>query len=70
MLLVGCGKMGGAMLRGWLARGAAPRGCRGRAGRRRRPISPASQSVAWHRAADDLPAVLSPDAVVLRSSRR
>ena len=24
LLLVGCGKMGGAMLRGWLARGLAP----------------------------------------------
>ena len=24
LLLVGCGKMGGAMLQGWLARGVAP----------------------------------------------
>ncbi|CAN0464143.1 unnamed protein product, partial [Discosporangium mesarthrocarpum] len=24
ILLVGCGKMGGAMLRGWLSRGVAP----------------------------------------------
>ncbi len=30
LLLVGCGKMGGAMLEGWLARGLSCRGCRRR----------------------------------------
>ncbi len=63
LVLVGCGQMGSAMLRGWLARGAAkrfvivePEG------------TPAALSdltgVAWHRTAAELPADLAPDAVV------
>src|SRR5216683_2729176 len=63
LLLVGCGQMGQAMLRGWLARGAAARFV---------VVEPAGASaaladaanVAWHRAADEVPADLAPDAVV------
>ena len=63
LILVGCGQMGSAMLRGWLARGAAQRFL---------VIEPAgapallaaAATVGWHRASDDLPAGLNPDAVV------
>jgi pyrroline-5-carboxylate reductase len=63
LVLVGCGKMGTAMLRGWLARGAAsrflvvePAG-----------VSPGLDSVAeiaWHTEAEALPSGLVPDAIV------
>src|SRR6266436_6779932 len=63
LVLVGCGQMGSAMLRGWLARGAAarfvvvepvgmPAALAGAAG------------VGFHRAADELADGLAPDAVV------
>jgi len=63
LILVGCGQMGSAMLRGWLARGGAERFL---------VVEPAgapsalaeAAGVTWHRAADDLPAALAPDAVV------
>ena len=63
VLLVGCGQMGGAMLRGWLARGAAerfvvvePEGV---------PATLAdAASVSWHRSLAQLPAEPAPDAVV------
>jgi pyrroline-5-carboxylate reductase len=63
LVLVGCGHMGSAMLRGWLARGAAARFI---------VIEPAgapaglaaAANVAWHRMADELPEALRPDAVV------
>ena len=63
LLLVGCGQMGSAMLRGWLARDAAagfiaiePAGL---------PSSFAdATSIAWHAAAEELPDDLTPDAVV------
>ncbi|HEX5455116.1 MAG TPA: pyrroline-5-carboxylate reductase [Stellaceae bacterium] len=63
IVLVGCGQMGGAMLRGWLACAAAKRFV---------VIEPAGippdlaeqRGVAWHRAADALPSDLRPDAVV------
>jgi len=63
LVLVGCGQMGSAMLRGWLARGAAshfivvePAGA---------PAAlAAAANVAWHRMADELPDALTPDAVV------
>lgn len=63
LVLVGCGQMGSAMLRGWLARGAASRFL---------VVEPAgapaalndATGVTWHRAADDLPSGLLPDAVV------
>jgi len=64
IVLVGCGQMGSAMLRGWLARGAAERFV---------VIEPAGRpmtladvpGVGWHRRADELPNALAPDAVVL-----
>ena len=63
IVLVGCGQMGSAMLRGWLASGAAERFI---------VIEPAgapaalagAAGVEWHRAAEDLPASLAPEAVV------
>jgi pyrroline-5-carboxylate reductase len=63
LVLVGCGQMGSAMLRGWLARDAAQRFV---------VIEPAgpqavpagAAAVEWHPAPDDLPADLAPDAVV------
>ena len=63
LLLVGCGQMGSAMLRGWLARHAAERYL---------VVEPAGShpsladapGIGWHRAADDLPDGLEPDAVV------
>jgi pyrroline-5-carboxylate reductase len=64
IVLVGCGQMGSAMLRGWLASAAAERFI---------VIEPAGTpaaladvpGVGWHRSADELPAALAPDAVVL-----
>lgn len=65
IVLVGCGQMGSAMLRGWLARGAASRF---------RVVEPAgpppalidAAAVVWHRDAADLAADEgAPDAVVL-----
>jgi len=63
IILVGCGQMGSAMLRGWLARGAAERFL---------VVEPAgapaalteTAAITWHRGAGDLPAALDPDAVV------
>src|SRR5438874_12200784 len=63
LLLVGCGQMGSAMLRGWMVRDAAagfiaiePAGL---------PSSFAdATSIAWHAAAEELPDGLAPDAVV------
>jgi pyrroline-5-carboxylate reductase len=63
IVLVGCGQMGSAMLRGWLARGAAerfevvepagtPKALAGAAG------------VEFHRTSGELPAGFAPDAVV------
>lgn len=68
LLLVGCGQMGSAMLRGWCARQAA------RSYMVIEPAGPhpsladdslaAESSIAWHSAAEELPDVLEPDAVV------
>jgi pyrroline-5-carboxylate reductase len=63
LILVGCGKMGTAMLRGWIAGNAAscflvvePEGA---------PLGFASGArVEWHTAADTLPGELVPEAVV------
>src|SRR3977135_931296 len=63
LLLVGCGQMGSAMLRGWMVRDAAARFI---------AIEPAglpssfadATSIAWHAAAEELPDDLTPDAVV------
>src|SRR5204863_2537200 len=62
LLLVGCGQMGSAMLRGWMVRDAAagfiaiePAGL---------PSSFAdATSIAWHAAAEELPDDLTPDPV-------
>src|SRR3954471_7501698 len=63
LVLVGCGQMGSAMLRGWLARGAAasfiviePAGLP--------PAFTNSQNLNWHSAVEELPDGLTPDAVV------
>jgi pyrroline-5-carboxylate reductase len=63
LLLVGCGKMGTAMLRGWLAGNAASRFL---------VIEPdgppdkmsAGSNMEWHAASDTLPSALAVDAVV------
>src|SRR5436309_4270062 len=63
LVLVGCGQMGSAMLRGWLARGAAGKFI---------VIEPAglpaafanSRNLTWQRTAEELPDGLAPDAVV------
>jgi pyrroline-5-carboxylate reductase len=63
IVLVGCGQMGGAMLRGWLASGAADRFLVVE------PAGPAADlaaaaAVSWHRAAAELPAATDPAAIV------
>src|SRR5260370_42214769 len=63
ILLVGCGQMGSAMLRGWLARGAATRFLVVEPEGAPAALTDAAL-VSWHRTADDLPAGLAPDAVV------
>src|SRR5207237_987180 len=63
VILVGCGQMGSAMLRGWLTRGAAERFF---------VVEPAgapaalaeAAGVTAYRAAGELPAAVAPDAVV------
>src|SRR4029077_10960512 len=63
LILVGCGKMGTALLHGWIANGAAsrflvvePEGT---------PLAFTSDApVEWHTADDTLPRELVPDAVV------
>jgi pyrroline-5-carboxylate reductase len=64
IVLVGCGQMGSAMLRGWLAGEAAerfvviePMGTV--------PALADAPGVGWHSRADELPDALAPDAVVL-----
>ncbi len=63
LVLVGCGKMGAALLGGWLAGGAArqflvvePAGPP--------PGLAAADNISWHAAAEALPAAAAPDAVV------
>lgn len=64
LLLAGCGKMGGALLAGWLDRGIDPQGVT--------VVEPAADSVAWAAdrgvavlaSADDIPETLQPDVVV------
>ena len=62
LILVGCGKMGGAMLRGWLARGLSPKGSRVV---EPNPVGIADLSVPVVAAAAAIPTDVSPDAVVL-----
>lgn len=63
LVLVGCGKMGSALLRGWIAAGAAadfmvvePEGPP--------PGMADAAGVSWHRAAEELPGDPPPEAVV------
>jgi pyrroline-5-carboxylate reductase len=63
LALVGCGQMGSAMLRGWLARGAAerflvvePMGTP--------PALADAAAVAWHRTPENLPPNTNPEAIV------
>lgn len=63
LVLVGCGKMGSALLRGWIAAGAASRFMVVE------PEGPAvglaeSAGVFWHRSPEELPDDPAPDAVV------
>ena len=63
LVLAGCGKMGTAMLRGWLASSAAARFVVVE------PAGPAAElaeaaGVSWHRTPDTLPPELTPEAVV------
>ncbi len=63
LVLVGCGKMGSALLRGWIAGGTASHF------RVVEPAGPpagfsARPAVSWHRTAEELPSEPTPDAVV------
>jgi pyrroline-5-carboxylate reductase len=63
LVLVGCGKMGSALLRGWIAKKAAARFM---------VVEPAgpppglagAPGVSWHRSPNEIPADMVPDAVV------
>lgn len=63
LILVGCGQMGSAMLRGWLARGAAERFIVVEPAEAPPPLAETAD-VSFYRAAEALPADLAPDAVV------
>jgi pyrroline-5-carboxylate reductase len=64
LVLVGCGKMGTAMLRGWLADSAVSRFYVVEPEGMPHGLAPASE-IEWHTTADTLPLELVPDAVVL-----
>ena len=63
LVLVGCGKMGTAMLRGWLAGGAISRFYVVEPEGMPSGLAPAPE-IEWHATADTLPLGLAPDAVV------
>ena len=63
LVLVGCGKMGTAMLRGWLAGGAISRFYVVEPEGMPPGLAPAPE-IEWHTTADTLPLELAPDAVV------
>src|SRR6516164_2969609 len=63
LLLVGCGKMGTAMLRGWLAGGAISRFYVVEPEGMPPGLAPAPE-IEWHTTADTLPLGLALDAVV------
>src|SRR5215468_10429001 len=63
LVLVGCGKMGTAMLRGWLAAGVASRFLVVEPAGVSPGIDPAAE-VIWHVEPEALPTELTPDAVV------
>ena len=62
IVLVGCGKMGGAMLSGWLAQGIAAHDVTVIAPRR--PVT-LPEGVNWHPSDHPLPATLTPSIIVL-----
>src|SRR5208337_1090767 len=64
LVLVGCGKMGTAMLRGWLTAGAASRFFVVEPAGVPAELATAAQ-IEWHVAATALPSGLVPDVVVL-----
>jgi len=63
LVLVGCGKMGTAMLRGWVAGGAASRFYVVEPEGQRAVFAPAPE-IEWHTRVDTLPTELAPDAIV------
>jgi pyrroline-5-carboxylate reductase len=63
LVLVGCGHMGAAMLRGWLARDAAQRYLVVEPAGRHASLANAP-AIEWHGAADELSDDLAPDAVI------
>jgi pyrroline-5-carboxylate reductase len=63
LVLVGCGQMGSAMLRGWVARNAAERFIVVEPAGRPAALG-GSSAATFHRLPDELPASLAPDAVV------
>jgi pyrroline-5-carboxylate reductase len=63
LVLIGCGKMGTAMLRGWLADGVASRFYIVEPEGQPAVFAPAPE-IEWHSAADTLPGELAPDAIV------
>src|SRR5271167_4090310 len=63
LVLVGCGKMGTALLSGWLAGGAISRFYVVEPEGIPLGLAPASE-IEWHTTADTLPPGLAPDAVV------
>jgi pyrroline-5-carboxylate reductase len=66
VLLVGCGKMGGAMLEGWLARAMLPAGAHVIEPNRAAAAAFAGRpGVSWHGSVDDVPAGVIPEIVVL-----
>jgi pyrroline-5-carboxylate reductase len=66
VLLVGCGKMGAAMLQGWVARAMLPAGAHVIEPDRAAAEAFRGQSgLFWHAGVEDLPAALAPEIVVL-----
>lgn len=65
LLLVGGGKMGGAMLRGWLKRGLAPGDAMVVEPNRAAMADEAKQGISVHETADAIPDAFSPRVVIL-----
>jgi len=66
VLLVGCGRMGGALLEGWLARAMLPAGAHVVEPNRAAASAFAGRAgVSWHGRAEEVPAGVAPEVVVL-----
>jgi pyrroline-5-carboxylate reductase len=63
IVLVGCGKMGSALLRGWIAGGAASHFAVVEPAGAPRELA-AATGVSWHRSPEELPSEPAPDAIV------